>query len=577
MARKNRWQRAADAANLARTGTGDPMRPLVLPGEKHKKPKRGAYKGPGIPPPEPVRQVLRPQDREKPPPRAAIPKKQPRRSGRIAKKERKNLNEERLEKEAWGDYYEEVRDKKHQGYNDRLDKSAVNRVDQIVKPPPSKLKKLARQSGKLAPTHPPISRRRRHLLFINPGDEPILEATVALTTGGQMPPWTQWFEDALEIKNGKLHFEGLPVAFKEEKRQAVKELYFDPKEPATIQPITDALRLEYANISKRNVTNILKSIDTYARNFRRRHPTQIMNRMVMNNPGLISFDMFFPSKAIYGWEGRYSCLTCMDCWSRFCRVYALERKNKKTVRKAMVRFMQELSSLGVIIRRCLQDKGTDLAPAYELMEQYRQAKDGDSPMVFNSRTAQPVNIIEALNSQIQRRMAIFRTSNLTDDPSVILDDISEQLNHQRRPDRGNMTPYELLALNAHERQRINAEHKHKTMDIEVKGLPAIHVGSYVRVLLLTRKEQADTKTKGFGPKWSVEVYRVQKKIGLRRNPGRYSYSVGLRHTYLRHELLKVPKEVDRVVPDYLKHHQQVVDEDDYDPEGFDSDDSRYEG
>ena len=64
---------------------------------------------------------------------------------------------------------------------------------------------------------------------------------------------------------------------------------------------------------------------------------------------------------------------------------------------------------------------------------------------------------------------------------------------------------------------------------------------------------------------------------LRRNPGRYSYSVGLRHTYLRHELLRVPKEVDRVVPDYLKHHQQVVDEDDYDPEGYDSDDSRYEG
>jgi len=570
--KKNTWQQAADAARKAAEGTGDPLRPLVLPGEKPRKVPK--YTGIGLPPPEFLRAAPPPKKKL---PRAAIPKKQPRRSTRVATKERKNLNFERLEKEAWGDYYEEVRDKTHEGFNARLDKSAVNRVQQIVDPPPRKLKKLAKQSVKFAPTHPPISRKRKHLLFMNPGDEPILEATIALTTGGAMPVWTRWFEDALEIKNGKLHFEGLRMAFKDEKRQAVKELYFDPKQPATIQPITDALRLEYANISKRNVTNILKSIDTYARNFRRRHPTKIMNRMVMNNPGLISFDMFFPSKSLYGWEGKYNCLTCMDCWSRFCRIYALERKNKKTVRKAMVRFMQELSSLGVIIRRCLQDKGTDLAPAYELMEQYRQPKDGDSPMVFNSRTAQPVNIIEALNSQVQRRMAIFRTSSLTDDPSVLLDDISEQLNHQRRPNRGNLTPYELLALNASERQKINEQYKTRDMGIEIKGLPALYVGSHVRVLLLTRKEQVDSKTKGFGPKWSVEVYQVMKKNGLRRNPGRYTYNVGLRNTYLRHELLKVPREVDREVPNYLTHEQAVIDEDDYDPEGFDSDDSRYEG
>ena len=82
----------------------------------------------------------------------------------------------------------------------------------------------------------------RHVLFLNVGNERILEAVQALVRGNATPPWTRHLR-GLSTKNGKLllteNGKTLPFAFSEEKRQAVKTLYFDPKEPSTIQPITD--------------------------------------------------------------------------------------------------------------------------------------------------------------------------------------------------------------------------------------------------------------------------------------------------------------------------------------------------
>ena len=52
------------------------------------------------------------------------------------------------------------------------------------------------------------------------------------------------------------------MATKKEKRHAVKKLNFNPKESIGIVPITDTLRKKYANISKTNVTHILRSIET---------------------------------------------------------------------------------------------------------------------------------------------------------------------------------------------------------------------------------------------------------------------------------------------------------------------------
>ena len=145
---------------------------------------------------------------------------------------------------------------------------------------------------------------------------------------------------------GRLLFEGMPMATNEEKRMAVKRQYFDPKGFSTILPITEKLRETWANISKANVTLILRTIETYQRNFARRRPPKIMGRMVLKNPGILAMDMFFPTMKISGWEGKWNCLTCMDCWSRFTHVYALPDKKLATVEVAMTKFLQEFASFG---------------------------------------------------------------------------------------------------------------------------------------------------------------------------------------------------------------------------------------
>ena len=141
----------------------------------------------------------------------------------------------------------------------------------------------------------------------------------------------------------------------------------------------------------------------------------------------------------------------------------------------------------------------------------------------------PVNIVEAMNSQVQRKMQVFRTSGLTDDPSVIADDISHQINQQKRPNRGNLTPIQLLSLNKEERNQVNEMYDDRTVSFP-SGLKPIEVGSTVRVLMMTRKQQKTGmggKYKGFAPKWSKDTFVVLKRTHLRKNkdafraPGRH--------------------------------------------------------
>ena len=66
------------------------------------------------------------------------------------------------------------------------------------------------------------------------------------------------------------------------------------------------------------------------------------------------------------------------------------------------------------------------------------------------------------------------------------------------------------------------------------GLKPLRVNDTVRVLLMTRKEQAvPGKVKGFAPKWSVRMFTVLRRAGLRRNPGVFRYDVGLDMTFYR--------------------------------------------
>ena len=417
-----------------------------------------------------------------------------------------------------------------------------------------------------------ISPLRRHLLFVNPGTQKLKEAHLAFRKGLEMPAWTKHLMSDLTFDKNHLYFENMPLLSDEEKRMVVKKEYFNPKGFATIRPIHDKFRDIYANLTRKDVTRILRSFETYQLNFGRRVPPKVLSRMSLKKPGVILADMFFPSKNL-GWRSDLGgVVTMMDAWSRFVRCYSVERKNKKTVKKAMERFMREFASLGHLPRIILCDKGTDLAPAKEVIEPYR-TKPGN--LVLHSTTGKPVNLVEQTQSQIQRRMQVFRTSGITDDPGVILEDISDSINMQKRPDRGNLSPLELLKLNKDEINHINSLHTDRVSMPEVKGLRPLFKGSHVRVLEMTMKEQLQNKVKGFAPKWSLGIFIVRKKQALQGNPTHFRYFlVDVQESYFRHELLWVPKSTDTEIIDrYVVHQEKTImeEEDEYVPSDDDYD------
>ena len=137
---------------------------------------------------------------------------------------------------------------------------------------------------------------RRHILFLNVGDERILEGVMAISRNQESPA-------CITAENGKLYHEEngrkLPFAFADDKRKAVKDIYFDPKQGATIQPITDALRQKYCNISRKNVRDILRSLETY-QCFRGDYTPKFSTTPCTRSPASSPWTRFSPAPTVGG-------------------------------------------------------------------------------------------------------------------------------------------------------------------------------------------------------------------------------------------------------------------------------------
>jgi len=178
---------------------------------------------------------------------------------------------------------------KEASWNDVID-TPQDRVERITTPAiAQKIRKTRRfYQHDMAKSH-------KHLLFMGPGDSAIDQAAQSLASGSALPLWATHFASHLTLRNGRLLFDNMPMLRSQEKRNAVKRLYFNPKEPTGIQPICDEIRKKYANVSKGDVTRILRSLETYQLNFRRRLPVKVLGKMSLKQPGMIAIDMFFPS------------------------------------------------------------------------------------------------------------------------------------------------------------------------------------------------------------------------------------------------------------------------------------------
>ena len=156
-------------------------------------------------------------------------------------------------------------------------------------------------------------------------------------------------------------------------------------------------------------------------------------------------------------------------------------------------------------------------------------------------------------------MQVFRTSERIDSASQIAHEIADQINNQPRPDRGNLTPIQLLQLDADGRATINKLYKDKTVSREIPGLRPLFVNDTVRLLKMTRKEQELNKIKGFAPKWSKRMYTILRKTRLRKNEFVFRYDIGLPDTYYRHELQKIRGgNVDTGVPNQYVRYKEVT-------------------
>jgi len=486
------------------------------------------------------KKIRKPKSLEKPKEIPRVVKKVPR---RLVSKQIQVIDKKRVPTEQW-----EEPSKTGKGWNEVLDPKA--RLEAVLSDKPEKVKKT-----RIFPKDY-MSKAQRHLLFMNPGTVLILQAKYALTTGNPLPKWTNSFVNYLSVKKNKLFFGDKEMLTTEDKRAEVKKIFYSPKGSSTIMPITEEMR-KYANVTQRDVTNILRSLETYQINFGRRLPPKVSGRMSIKKPGTIACDAFFPSRK-FGWTREVGmCLTMMDVYSRFCHIYALVDKKKETVRVAMEDFFKKFASLGWRPLQGLSDKGTDLSPFEQVFEKYRGNKVG--PLVFKSVTGQPVLVVEHLNAQVQRRMEIFRTAEITDDPSVLLDDISFQINNQKRPDKENLSPLEILKLNEKQIKILNENAPDRTILSEpLRNMRKIEVGDTVRVLLMDRKKQKTGALKGFQPKWSSDTFTVLKMTRLRNNHEMFRYFVGLNQSYYRHEILLIPKKVDAQIPNVTLNRSNLI-------------------
>ena len=318
-------------------------------------------------------------------------------------------------------------------------------INDFIESASERVYRLKKQQQLAKPKNETMTKERKHFLFINPGTEKINLLRYALRNNAPLPKWCEQgtFARNFEFKGGKIYFENMEVLTTEEKRKVVKEAYFDPLKPATIEKIFLLYREKYANLSKRNVRDILKSLETYQLIHRRRRPPKVLGKH-LTKPGVVAADLFWPKqkekKVEIGWE-KTICLCVMDCWSRYSRVFPLENKSKELILKGLEEFFKELMSHGHKPRIFLSDKGSEFAQL-ETSPLFRKWKIE----TFSSPTGTPVHIVESLQSQYMRRAEIYRTAGITENPRHLMHLISEQLNKQPRRQFENKSPIQLLTL-----------------------------------------------------------------------------------------------------------------------------------
>ncbi|MBB74321.1 MAG: hypothetical protein CMJ75_07395 [Planctomycetaceae bacterium] len=337
------------------------------------------------------------------------------------------------------------------------------------------------------------------------------------------------FQEYLHLKNNRLYFKNLPILRNHEIQTLVRETYFNPELPYSPDKIYEHLSMQGANLSRSKIRLACQRIEEYSRRRELRKPKKIEANFFISHSNTCCCDMF--------WVNGFAFFNVAECFSGYIKTYYVNSTKAELIKSCMIDFIKEISSFGKTITRCICDQG---------VENQRLATIDGLTVMFTKK-GQAMHLAEFYNSLVAKRINLYL--DLDFDPSEVLELVLKGLNHRKRKRRNHFSPIELLNLNKQDQKRVAANIVYLTPQMHYNK-KKIFKGSYVRILMLSRKDQRvrPMSYKGYKRKYSEEVYRVDRIKLVKGTLNVYKYIINKRE-YFRNELLVVPELVDKIIPE----------------------------
>ena len=352
------------------------------------------------------------------------------------------------------------------------------------------------------------------------------------------------FKNYLKLDKDRLYFKDMPILRPHEIQKMCREMYFDPLKPFSPDKIYREISNKGANLSRSKVRNAVQSIEQYQLRREIRRPKKVEANFIVTSSNTIVCDMFFMNN--------YKFFNCIEAFSGYIKTYYVNSSHAELIKTCVMDFMKEIATFGHLINRLICDKGTE----------NQKLKNIDGLKVVFTQTAQPMHLAEFYNSLVAKRINLYL--DLDFEPSEILDLVLKGLNDRKRTNRSHFTPIEILQMTKQYQKLIAKDIVYKVPE-EHYNLKKIHVGSFVRILQVSRKDQRvrPMSYKGYKKKYSNDVYQVETISRVGGTINVFKYKINGRF-YFRNELLLIPEYIDKKIPIITRNEikEPLFDDDD---------------
>ena len=387
-----------------------------------------------------------------------------------------------------------------------------------------------------------------HFRFINYSEESLDRLRNSLKNNLSLPDNFERFSQYLHLKNNRLYFKDLPILRPQEIQTLCRNMYFDPQKPFSPDKIYKEISHQAANLSRSKVRTAVQSIEQYQLRRELRRPKKVEANFIVTSSNTMVCDMF--------WINKIAFFNCAEAFSGYIKTYHVKSGTAKLIKSCVEDFLKEIGNYGKKITRVICDRGTE----------NQKLKDIENLNVIFTKVAQPMHLCEFFNSLVAKRINLYL--DLDFDPSEILELVLIGLNNRKRSRRNHFTPIEILEMDLAQQKRIASDIIYRIPQPHY-NMKTIHVGSYVRILKLSRKDQRvrPMSYKGYKKKYSEEVYRVKSIKTVRGTLNVFKYNIDGTE-YFRNELLLIPEFVDKKIPEIPKKPFSYPLEDDDDSSGI---------